>query len=312
MPVKSNKLEGVVIAIPTPLKENEDIDIASLKKLLDYCITEGANAIMVSGTMGEGAALVDSQKTVLVETAVGHVAGRIPVLAAVSAVSTRQAVEYARSAEKSGADYIVSTTPFYYKFPEPESLILHARRIADNIGIPFIFYNAAGCTGNPVTADICDAILNLDNVAGIKDSGCNYNAFIELLRRYPDKNTRPGIIMQGDESVIDSSLMMGADGLVSGGGVCFIRLLVELYEAAVSGNRLKAFECQQLLTKQMLAMLGSHFLRDWMFNIKNRLYEMGVIEHPYVIAPFLMSRKVQPKPLHTTGREDRSAVTLNS
>lgn len=53
------KLEGVIIAMPTPLLENEDIDSSSLCKLIDYCIAEGANGIMIGGSMGEGPALID-------------------------------------------------------------------------------------------------------------------------------------------------------------------------------------------------------------------------------------------------------------
>ena len=56
------KLEGVIIALPTPLTKSENIDIASLRTLVDYCITEGANAIMILGTMGEGTSLLDCQR----------------------------------------------------------------------------------------------------------------------------------------------------------------------------------------------------------------------------------------------------------
>lgn len=284
---KYKKLEGVIIALPTPLFENENVDTQSLHKLLDYCIQEGANGIMILGTMGEGAALLDSQRRLVVENTVAHVAGRVPVLATVSDVSTRKTLEFVKAIDGSGVDYIVCTAPFYYKFPDPKSILRHINTIADKVAVPLIFYNAPGMTGNNVDVDTTEKILNIEKIAGIKDSSCNYGNFVELLRRYPDKNDRPGTIMQGDESVFDASLLMGADGVVSGGGVAFIKALVALYQAGVSNDKEKAIACQRKFTKELLALLGPNLSRDWVFNIKKRLVDMNIIAHASVTSPFL-------------------------
>lgn len=285
--MRSEKLEGVIIAIPTPLTNNEDIDTKSLKNLLEYCVNEGANGIMILGTMGEGAALVDGERRIIIETTVEHIAGRIPVLATASAASTRKTIEYAVEIDRCGVDYIVCTTPFYYKYPDPESLLMHMERIGDAVKTPLIFYNAPLFTGNPVNIDILEKILNMEKVAGIKDSSCNYGNFIELLRRYPDKNNRPGTIMQGDESVFDSSLIFGADGVVSGGGVAFIKLLTRLYKAGISNDRLKAMEYQRDFKARLIEMLSPSPERNWVYNIKKRLVEQKIIMDAFVTAPFL-------------------------
>lgn len=285
--MKPKKLEGVIIAMPTPLLENEDIDTVSLCRLVDYCINEGANGIMIMGTMGEGVALLDSERQLLVETTVSHTAGRIPVLATVSAVSTRRSIAYVKAIERSGVDYMVCTSPFYNKFPDPESLLLHIRKISDIVDVPLIFYNAPASTGNNVDIDTVEKILNMEKIAGIKDSACNFGNFIELLRRYPDKNTRPGTIMQGDESVFDASLLMGADGIVSGGGIAFIKLLVQLYAAAISNDRLKSIEYQRDFSAQLSRLLSPDPQRNWVSNIKKKLVDQQVISNAYVTAPFL-------------------------
>jgi 4-hydroxy-tetrahydrodipicolinate synthase len=281
------KLEGVIIAMPTPLLENEDIDSASLCKLIDYCIGEGANGIMIGGSMGEGPALIDSQKQLLIEISVSRVAGRIPVLATVSAPSTRKSIEYVKVVNRLGVDYIVCTAPFYYKYPDPASVILHLQKIASITEVPLIFYNASGFTGNEIDVNTSDIILNMKEVAGIKDSSGNFRNFAELLRRYPDKNSRPGTIMQGDESVFDASLLMGADGIISGGGVAYIKLLTELFTAGISNNKLKAFDYQQKFSGELSELLLPDLQRNWMYNIKNKLVEIDVIQNDYVTTPFL-------------------------
>jgi 4-hydroxy-tetrahydrodipicolinate synthase len=281
------KLKGVVIAMPTPLLENEDVDIASLCALIDNTIDNGADAIMMLGTIGEGVALIDTQRNLLVETTVSHTAGRVPVLATVSAASTRKTIEHAKSLEKSGVDFLVSTPAFYNKFPDPQSHVDHIHRIADSTSIPLVFYNAPGFTNNPLDADTIDKILNIERVAGIKDSSCNFSMFAELLRRYPNKDTRPGTIMQGDESVFDASLMLGADGVVSGGGVMYVKLLKELCNAGLSKELDASIKLQVAFSKKLMEILLPNPQRNWLFNIKRELVHQGVIAHAHVTSPFL-------------------------
>jgi 4-hydroxy-tetrahydrodipicolinate synthase len=109
----------------------------------------------------------------------------------------------------------------------------------------------------------------------------------ELLRKYPDKANRSCSILQGDEFVYDISLLMGADGVITGGGTAFVDTLVKLYHAAVVENdRLKAFKIQQEFRTQMDDMLGPELLTDWMYAIKSKLKDKGVIDNN-VIFPFM-------------------------
>lgn len=288
--MQMKKLDGVIIAMPTPLLPNEDIDTASVCKLVDHCINQGANGIMVLGTMGEGVSLLDSQRQLLVETTVAHAAKRIPVLATVSATSTRRGLMYAKAIEKTGIDYLVYTSSYYYKFPDNQSLLNQLTDLSNTIDLPLIFYNAPAFTGNPVDVDTLEKVLNMERVVGIKDSSCNYGSFVELLRRYPNKSERPGTIMQGDESVFDASILMGADGVISGGGVLFIKEVRALYEAAIAQNILTAMQLQQIFTKLLLEVLMPNPQRNWVFNIKNQLANKGIILHPTVTAPFLTNQ----------------------
>jgi 4-hydroxy-tetrahydrodipicolinate synthase len=287
--MKSEKLKGVIIAMPTPLLKNEDIDLQSLHKLIDYCINEGANGIMIAGTMGEGPALIASQRQLLIEATAAHTAGRVPILGTVSGSSTRKTLKQVKAIEKSGIDYMVCMSPFYYKYPDPKSLVHHIKAIADNTDMPIIFYNSSGFTGNQVDIDTTEEILNMKEVVGIKDSSGNFRNFSELLRRYPDKNNRPGTIMQGDESVFDCSLLMGADGVVTGGGVLYIKLLLELYNDSLSNNLFSAMKHQQKFYKNLSDLLGFNRQRDWVYKIKNKLATMNIIQHDYVTTPFYSS-----------------------
>ncbi len=284
-----SKLSGVITAIPTPLLKNEDVDVKGLCNVIDYVIEEGVSGIFVLGTMGEGTALLDSQKRLVVETAVKHIKGRVPLLAAISDVSTRRMVEMGKQMEDLGPDYLVATTPFYYSFPSQDSILEFVEKLADGLEKPLVFYNSPWATGNKVTLETMDAIMNNPKFVAVKDSSGDIHTAAEMLRRYPDKETRPCQYLYGDEFVYDLILLMGADGVVTGGGTLFVKTLVELYNAAMAGDKVKAFGLQQKFRKEMDDMLGPNLAVDWMHAIKKELAKKGLCSDN-VISPFLKRR----------------------
>lgn len=281
-----DKLQGVIPALPTPLRENEDVDPDSLRKLIDYAIGCGVHGIFLMGTMGEGACLVDAQKKVAVQTAAEHLNGKLPLVVSIGEGSTRRTLETGKMLQDLGADYFVSVMPYYYKYPHPDSAVEFFSQLASNLAKPILFYDAPGFTGNPVSVDTLERIMQIPNVHGVKDSSGNFHLVAELLRRYPDKKTRPFTLLQGDEGIYDISLLMGADGVVTGGGSAHIETLVALYNAAQEGDTMQAFALQQQFTRELMDMMGPELPIDWMYAIKSKLKEKGLCEN-HVTSPFM-------------------------
>jgi 4-hydroxy-tetrahydrodipicolinate synthase len=280
-----SKLSGVITAIPTPLHENENVDVEGLRNVIEYVIEEGVSGIFVLGSMGEGPALLDSQKQLVVEVAAERINGRVPLLAGISEVSTRRTLELGKAVQNLNPDYLVTTTPFYYTFPHPKSIIEFMTRL-DVLEKPIIFYNCPSMTGNRVGIHVMEKILNMPHVAAVKDSSGDTGVFFELLRRYPDKKTRPCGIFQGDEFMFDISLFMGADGVVTGGGTLFVETLVRLYTCAISDDTLGAFKQQQEFRMKMDKMLGPELLIDWVHAVKRELEKKGLCGAK-ITSPFL-------------------------
>ncbi len=284
--IKMANLSGVIPAIATPLYANEDVDTASLKKLIDFVIDGGASGIFVLGSMGEGPALLDSQKKIAVDTAVKHTNGRVPVLAGISEVSTRRAIELGKALEPLNPDYLVITAPYYYSFPHPDSMLKYVQEIADAIKTPLVFYNCPGMTKNKVSIETLEKIMAIPQIKAIKDSSCDFEMVSTLLKKYTDKNKRSCSILQGDESVYDKSLLMGADGLITGGGTVYVSILSKLYNAAIEQDEEAAAEFQHEFITKRNNMLGGELAIDWMYRIKRELKTLGVCESN-VTSPFL-------------------------
>jgi 4-hydroxy-tetrahydrodipicolinate synthase len=285
--INNNEIAGVITALPTPLLPNEDIDTHSLKKLIDYVISQGANGIFVLGNMGEGPSLLDSQKLIAIKAAIEYANKRVPVLAGIAEVSPRRMIELGKKVKDLNPDCLVVTTPFYYRFPHPDSLYGSLEKMSQELDYPMVFYHCPGATGNKVGLDTMLKIMQIPQIKAIKDSSGDIYLFTELLRRYPDKTSRPCSLLQGDEFVYDISLLMGADGVITGGGTAFVDILVNLYRAAaIEQNQIKAFKLQQQFRKQMDDMLGPELLTDWMYAIKTKLKDKGLIDNN-VTFPFM-------------------------
>ena len=281
-----SKLSGVIPALPTPLLDNENVDVPGVIKLIDYVIEQGASGIFVLGSMGEGPSLLDSQRLLLVETAAKHIKGRVPLLAGISDVSTRRALEMGKMLQEAGPDYLVTTTPFYYSFPHPDSIIEYVSTLAGKLQTPLVFYHCPGATKNEVAWPVMDAFMKMPNVAAIKYSSIDLTLFLELLRNYPDKEKRNTSLLQGNEFAFDTAMLLGADGLVTGGGTLFIDTLVELCQAASQGDKLLAFKLQQEFRKKMDEMLGAELAVDWVHAIKKELEKKGICQ-ANLTSPFL-------------------------
>ncbi len=74
-------IQGSIVALVTPMLENGDVDKASLKKLVEFHIEQGTDAIVAMGTTGESATLNEREHMDVVKSIVDYVAGRIPVIA---------------------------------------------------------------------------------------------------------------------------------------------------------------------------------------------------------------------------------------
>src|SRR5690349_450565 len=118
------KLKGSLVAIVTPMHDDGALDLDAFRKLIDWHIAEGTDGIVVVGTTGESPTVSYEEHHLLIETAVKHSAKRIPIIAGTGANSTREAIELASHAKKSGADMSLTVVPYYNK-PTQEGLYRH-------------------------------------------------------------------------------------------------------------------------------------------------------------------------------------------
>ena len=85
------QLQGVIPPMITPLDARERVDVASVHRVVAHLLEGGMSGIFALGTAGEGPAIREEERAVLLEAVVGAAGDRVPVLAGCMTVSTQRA-----------------------------------------------------------------------------------------------------------------------------------------------------------------------------------------------------------------------------
>ena len=137
---------GSIVALITPFDENNQIDEEGIKKLVEFHINNGTNAIVPCGTTGESPTLTHEEHKKVIELTIKAVAGRVPVIAGTGSNSTAEALDLTASARDTGADGVLLVMPYYNK-PTQKGLYMHFKTIVEQIDIPAVIYNIPSRAG---------------------------------------------------------------------------------------------------------------------------------------------------------------------
>lgn len=222
---------GIIPAVVVPFAQDGSIDVAALRANVAHMLDGGVHGLVVNGTMGEAGSLSDGERDLVIETVVGVAAGRVPVTAGVSAVSTAAACAYAERARAGGCQGVMCLPPVLYRGTTAE-LAAHLAAVADAGGLPVMAYNnpeASGVDLLPgVIAEIASAV---PGVVGVKECSGDARRIAALLGA-----TDLEVLVGGDDWALEG-FAAGATGWVSGVANVAPGECVELMEL-VEGGRL--------------------------------------------------------------------------
>lgn len=203
-------LTGSLVAIVTPMHDDGSLDLASLKKLIDFHADAGTDGIVIVGTTGESPTVDVEEHCLLIKTTVDHVAKRMAVVAGTGANSTSEAIDLTNKAKQLGADACLLVAPYYNK-PTQEGLYQHFAAVARAVDIPQILYNVPGRTGVDIHNDTALRLAQLPNIVGIKDATGGIERGTDLILRAPDGFA----IYSGDDATGMALMLLGGHGVIS-------------------------------------------------------------------------------------------------
>ena len=257
--------KGVATALVTPFT-GDGIDWAAMGALIEFQLTNGADALVVCGTTGESAALSESEHVQAVEFCVRRTRGRVPVIAGAGSNDTAKACRLAERACLCGADALLAVTPYYNNTTE-KGLLLHYRAIAESSDKPVIVYNVPSRTGMNITPGQYESLAGIPRVRAVKECDGDMGKLARSLALCREKLT----FYCGSDELLLPFLALGAAGAVSVASNVAPKRMKKLYTAFVSGNIKGACAMQDALTPLENAL----FCETNPVPVKTLLAEMG-------------------------------------
>ncbi|WP_064443132.1 dihydrodipicolinate synthase family protein [Rhodococcus sp. YH3-3] len=245
MSTETTTFSGIVPPIVTPLTLEGEIDTTSLERLLSLQIEAGVDGLFVLGSSGEVGYLTDAQRAQVVQTAIGHVGGQVPVLVGVNDMTTNRVIAVAEQAREAGADAIVATAPFY-AITDAAETATHFRSIHAAVDLPLFAYDVPVRVHSKLSPAMLVELGREGVIAGVKDSSGDDVSFRMLLRQ--SAGLENFAVFTGHEVVVDGCLLMGASGAVPGLANVDPHGYVRLWRAAQAGDWAAAKAEQDRLT----------------------------------------------------------------
>ncbi len=222
--------KGVATAIVTPLNKM-GVDYENYKRLLDWQIESGINAIVAAGTTGESSTLTDKEHRELIDFTIRTVDGRVPVIAGTGSNDTSYAIELSKFACQAGADGLLLVTPYYNKATQ-KGLIASYTAVADAVDKPMILYNVPSRTGTNILPETCKVLAEHPNIAAIKEASGNISQIADTAMMVGDKMD----IYSGNDDQIVPIMSLGGIGVISVLSNVFPKETVEMCDRFFKGD----------------------------------------------------------------------------
>src|SRR5579862_5799105 len=226
---------GVFPVATTQFRPDLSVDLDATQGNLDALIRDGVHGLVLLGTCGENNSLEPEEKRRVLAAACETVAGRVPVIAGVSELTTPRAAAFAADAEAIGADALMVLPAMVY-VPKEHELAAHFRTVATATNLPIMLYNNPPAYRVNITLPVLRSLADCANIVAIKESAPDTRRFTDLANAFGDRF----VLMAGLDDVALEGLMLGAEGWISGLTSAFPRESVALYEAAARGDLARA------------------------------------------------------------------------
>ncbi len=229
---------GVFPAVTTPFLPDLSVDLAFLRRHVDWLIGHGCRGIVPLGSLGEGATLGGEEKGAVIAACREAAAGRVPVVPAVAALSTAEAVALARTAAGLGCDGLMVLPPYVYVGDGRETAA-HLRAVIGATSLPCMLYNNPIAYRTDVTpAEVAALCADLPNLAAVKESSGDVRRVSAIRALLGDRLA----VFMGVDDLLVEGVAAGATGWIAGLVDALPAESVRLFDLAAAGRRDEARE----------------------------------------------------------------------
>lgn len=280
------KLQGIGVALVTPMNEQKEIDFKSLKRLLGHT-AKGVDYYVVMGTTGESATLSKEEKKKVLSFVIENNPKKLPIVYGIGGNNTQSVLEEIKSTNLEGVDALLSVSPYYNK-PSQEGIYQHFKAVAEASPLPLILYNVPGRTASNLTAETTLRLANLKNIIGIKEASANLEQCMKIVKEKP----KDFMLISGDDLLTLPVYTIGGVGVISVLANALPKVFLKIKEQTLTGNLAKA-QAEQF---KILDINGPMYEEGNPVGIKYLLSLMGIcqafVRLPLVVASASLQKKI--------------------
>jgi 4-hydroxy-tetrahydrodipicolinate synthase len=204
-------LLGTGVALITPFNPDLSIDIAALKRIVNFCIEGNVDYLVLLGTTGESATLTRAEKQIVIDVVVQENAGRLPLVIGIGGNNTKLLTEEIQQTNLKDFVAVLSVSPYYNK-PTQEGIYRHYKTLAQASERPVILYNVPGRTGSNIEPEtVLRLAQDCSNIVGIKEASGDMIQLRKLISILPTDF----LVISGDDFTALSTVMEGGVGVIS-------------------------------------------------------------------------------------------------
>ncbi len=233
--MKFEHVQGSIVAMVTPFKDDGSVNFEVLTQLLERQIASGTDAILALGTTGESATMTHEEDAAVVEHTLKVVNGRVPVVVGSGSNCTATQMQSARLYQSMGADALLLITPYYNK-ANAEGMYHHFADVADAVDIPCILYNVPGRTGCSIPVSVVERLSKHPHIAAIKEASGDMSYAMKLAHCIgPDF-----ALYSGNDDITIPLMSIGGSGVISVYANVMPKMCHEIVREFLNGDQKKA------------------------------------------------------------------------
>lgn len=224
---------GVVPILATPFHDDEQVDVESWQRLIEFMMRLEVNGITILGVLGESNRLTDRERETLIGAAISTVDGRAAVIVGSSHTGTQAARDLARMAQDLGADAVM-VAPAKEPVPNDDRILEYYQRIADGLSIPIVVQDHPASTDVHLSVGlILKLVREIPTIACVKEEAVPTAPKIRQLREGLGNTALP--ILTGLGALYAPfDLQAGSNGFNT--GFAFPEVLQALVDAAANDD----------------------------------------------------------------------------
>jgi len=264
--------DGVYAAMLTPFDKNGQVNIKTVAEMVDFFVEKGVDGVFPVSNVGEFIQISEEDKRSFVDAVIAASAGRVKVTPGISSPNPRQSIEFGKYCMRAGADAVVISAPYYFKYP-PEMVESFLASVAKGLDLPVILYNIP-LFAHEIPIDSLRRLLEIDNIVAIKESSGSIANLQNILNLAEDMQ-RDLRVMVGWEEMLLSSLIAGARGCMVASGGILPELMTGVLDHFRRSEIEQAARIQRLVARATEQMRKIFFPYGYKLGMQARGFDMG-------------------------------------